>query len=737
MKHLKLTLILLICLPISLFAQNADLDQFYESNYEPSELNIDFTSRFDSIYNAYLINKNVSNDEGGVLKDFVLNYNYFLDKLNKSGEIFYNDEISIYLNELKDTLLHDHLLKNDIRVYLTNFTELNAFTNDFGNIYVNVGLIAKMNSADELLTVLAHEISHVLLEHSYKHENRNLDLENGKEISEVDEIDAFESHKFSQNQELEADSLALELLQNNGFNLSAFESSFELLRHSKNPIYASLPDLNLLFFDDSASISYFEGIREVVNLQDLNFELDSAELSAITDTLSITHPTIDQRITNIRLLVDSSLVYESFKSQNDFNSIKLLASRVYLKKLADEGKYIEGIYLAIKLRELYPNDNFLIKTQLKQMLLLTQEKYNPRYSNQVLNEFGNECNSKNYLRFRWAMLQMPALEMNILTIRSIQNSSSPDVYLKRLVMLADQFLYKHNRFLFRTTDQGISINQDKILKENLEGNRILDLSEYNTSIDIKKQKENKKIGYQYVHQVISSNNLVQAFFSDHFNQKSFSEHAHQYKLRRNAFAQSLTLDQYPLTIDPNDFKIISTKGDFVSSLSYSTSAKVVLAQSHTYSVIFNKTTAAMDILETAECNELISRIMKDENIYDAFQANQVNAKPNLTVKENYAHYVLNKYIDDCWNLSDLRYSSVDEEIQEITNEQNLDYVSYNLNFLFRNRSKSRNFSVHYSLFFDLKNMGVVYFSKIPSKSRPSDLILRRIFKASHQGRNNN
>ncbi|MCJ8290721.1 MAG: M48 family metalloprotease [Crocinitomicaceae bacterium] len=727
---MRLFLSILLCLPISVFAQNNELDQFYNSNYEPSELNTDFTSRFDSIYNAYLSKKNITQDKSGVLKDFVLNYNYFLDKLNKSGEIFYNNEISIYLNELKDTLLYNHPLKNDIKVYLTNFSELNAFTNDFGNIYVNVGLIAKMNSVDELLTVLAHEISHVLLEHSYKQENRNIDLENGREISEVDEIDVFESHKFSRGQELEADSLAIELLQNNGFNLSAFESSFELLRHSKNPIYTGSPDLNLLFFGDYESITYFDGIQDVVNLYDLNFELDSAELSAITDTLLMTHPTIDQRIKNIKTLVDSTLVYESFKSQNDFNLIKLLASKVYLKKLSDERNYIEGIYLAVKLRELYPNDNFLTKTQLKLMLLLTQSKYKPRYSNQILNEFGNECNSEDYLKFRWAMLQIPALEMNILTIQSIKKSTSTDPYLKRLDMFANQFLYKNNRYLFITTSTGISVKPDL----NMEQGRVLDLSEYYTTVEVKQYNKNKKIGYQYVHQVLPSDNLVTTFLSEHFDAISFSEQVSQYKLRRNDFGKGLTLDQFALTIDPKDFTKISPKGNFVSSISYSDSAQVVLAQSHTYSVIFDKKSAKMDILETAESNELISRIMKEENIYDAFQTNQVNSKSNLTVKENYRHYVLNQYINDCWNLSDLTYSSVDEEIQKITTEQKLDYASYNLNFIFHNRTKNKNFSVHYNLFFDLRNMGVVYFSKIPSRSRPSDLILRRIFKASKQGR---
>lgn len=729
-NNLKILLIILLALPISVSAQEDDLHQFYKSDYQPAELNVDFSSRFDSIYAAYLVKKNITSDDNGSLKDFVLNYNYFLDQLNKSGEIFYNDEISIYLNELKDTLLYNHPLKNNITVYLTNFNELNAFTNDFGNVYVNVGLIAKMNSVDELLTVLAHEISHVILEHSYKKESKNLDLEKtGKDIDDVDDVIVFESHKFSRHQELEADSLAVALLRNSGFDLTSFESAFELLRHSRNPIYTDSPNLNLLFFGDLESITYFEGIQDVVDLQELNFAMDSAEIAAITDTLRRTHPTIDQRIENIKLLLDSTQVYTGFNYKKNFEAIKLLAAKIYLKKLADDGDFIEGIYLAIKLRELNPNDDFLIKIQLKQMLLLTQDKYKPRYSNQLINEFGDECDSENYLRFRWSMLQIPALEMNVITILAIKNATSTDPYLKRLEMLADQFLYKNNRFIFNTNVNGVSIKPGV----DIEVNRILDLSQYFTIDDCVEQKKNKDIGYRYVHDVIASNYLLNYFLTSQFDENSFSEHVNQYKSRRNDFGQNLTLDQFILTINPKDFKKLQPKGDFVSATGYSDSAKIVIAQSHTFAVNYKDNSSELDILSTADYNDRIARILKEKNLFDDFQTNHVNSKSNLTVKENYTHYVLNKFIDDCWNLSDLTYSSVDEEIQEIIETQNLDYTALNINLIICDRNK--NFSVHYSLYFDLRNMGVVYFSKVPNRYKPTNSILQTVFTASHQGRN--
>lgn len=720
---MKLALLLILCFPIVLSAQENELDQFYESNYQPSELNTTFTSRFNSIYPSYLAKKNVTDDKNDVLKDFVLNYNYFLDKLNKSGEIFYDDEISIYLNELKDTLLFNHAEKDNITVYLTNFNELNAFTNDFGNVYVNVGLIAKMNSADELLTVLAHEISHVILEHSYKQENKNLDLDNGRKVSEVDEIDVFESHKFSRKQELEADSLAFELLKSGGFDLSAFEDAFELLRHSKNPIHNNSPGFGTLCFNNDESVSYLKSISDLVELQELNFELDSSEIAAFMDSIPRTHPTIDQRVEYIQLLLNDDQSRAKFQARKDFQAIKLLASKVYLKKLADEGNYIEGLYLVCKLREASPTDDFLIKMQLKHMLLLTQSKYQPRYASQILNEHGNECDNENYLRFRWAMLQVPAVEMNIITILSIKNAQSSDPYLKRLEMLADQFLYKNNRFMFQNKNGKVEAKTDI----NFEKYLVDELSEFYTSEEVTDQKENIKMGYQYVHQLFSSNYFVNDFLANTFDSESFSNHVQQYRSRRDDFNKNLTLDRFILSIHPDDFKKAKPKGDFIPSIGFSGSKKSVLARSDTYSVNFEKDGAEIDILQTAKYNEMISTVIKEKEVYESFQSNQANSKDKITVKDNYTHYVLNKYVNDCWSLSDLTYSSVDEEVQSIISEQDLDYVSYNLNMIIRDKTQNKTFSVYYSFYFDLHNMGVTYFSKMPNRSKPSTTVLRSMY----------
>lgn len=235
LKSIAAVSLLILSSAFQLTAQQQDinLEQFYTSLESHKTLDVSSKERIDSLYKAYLLEHNIAEDNGA-FEAFIYDYNYFLEKLNKSGKVFSGDELSVYLNKMKDEILVNHPKKNAINVYLTNFEELNAFTNDFGSIYVNVATIAKVDSEMELRVILAHEIAHVLMRHSFKMANLDNHL-SGNEIERINEISDFESHQFSQIQELEADSIAYGLLQGLGYDLSELQDLFHKLNSSRDP----------------------------------------------------------------------------------------------------------------------------------------------------------------------------------------------------------------------------------------------------------------------------------------------------------------------------------------------------------------------------------------------------------------------------------------------------------------------------------------------------------------------
>jgi hypothetical protein len=712
--------------------QQFNLDQFYSSTYEPDELNVRSSVRLDSIYHEYALKKNVGleNEE---FKSFVYDYNFFLDQLNKSGEVFYGDDISKYLNDLKDQILADHPNKKTIKVFLTNYSELNAFTNDFGNIYVNICTVAKLDSEEELMVILAHEISHVLLEHSYRLENSDLHIDNDESVRDIGAVNELEKHRFSRKHELEADSLAFVLLKKVKLDHSAFVSSFHKLKSYGDPIFKNKVQLNYLFMNDSSSIAYFQSVLHKSETLPIKFHLDTSYLNELKNDELSTHPSINQRLESIDKLVDTTIV--SINRDNEyFEYVKDLAIRVYLRKLIQEGNYIEALYLTVGYRNEYPDDLFLIKSQLKLMLLLTQSKYHPKAYNQVINEYGNACSNQNYLHFRDVFLRIPALELNILTSivleKSISQYNLDSSYVLRMIRFSDQFLYKNTNSLFIVKDEKFMFNE----YFNGSNGRVMDLNfYYNTETSIKKD-ENEGIGFLFADTLTPSFSLIGNYVTNYSNYQRLNNNILKFKIHRDQFENTLTLDEFILSFNFEEVYSDYRKGNFVYFNPISDTSRIALVQSDTYVLLAQPSDTTIVLEKTLLLDEKISAILEEGNYFDLFVTNRPINHRKISVLDNQMHYVLNQFIDDCWNLSELIYSSVDEEVLRIAEDNNIDYLTYNINFSIETPNRLNHHSILYSLYFDINTMGVVYISKIASKQKLTEKMLKHFFYSSHQGK---
>ncbi len=87
-------------------------------------------------------------------------------------------DISQYINELGGKVIEVAGTQFfDYRFFVVNSDQFNAFATPGGLIFFYSGLISKMNSEDELLGVMAHEVAHVSARHISKR------VESGKKIS--------------------------------------------------------------------------------------------------------------------------------------------------------------------------------------------------------------------------------------------------------------------------------------------------------------------------------------------------------------------------------------------------------------------------------------------------------------------------------------------------------------------------------------------------------------------------
>lgn len=88
------------------------------------------------------------------------------DVIRKRQLIYQAPRVTAYVQGIIDRLYPE--FKGTIRVHLFNSPDLNAFVLPNGSIYVNIGLLGRMENEAQLATVLAHEVSHFKFQHALK-----------------------------------------------------------------------------------------------------------------------------------------------------------------------------------------------------------------------------------------------------------------------------------------------------------------------------------------------------------------------------------------------------------------------------------------------------------------------------------------------------------------------------------------------------------------------------------------
>ncbi|MDR0473031.1 MAG: M48 family metalloprotease [Treponema sp.] len=144
---------------------------------------------------------------------------------------------------------------NGYHVNILDSTEINAFATSGGHIFVTRGLIDNADSEDTLAAVIAHEISHIQLQHGLKAIKNSrfqqailvtatsaAGAATGTDVKELTSVfnesigeilTTMVNNGYSQTQEFEADSFALSLLASAGYNPGGLVTMLKALEKSQ------------------------------------------------------------------------------------------------------------------------------------------------------------------------------------------------------------------------------------------------------------------------------------------------------------------------------------------------------------------------------------------------------------------------------------------------------------------------------------------------------------------------
>lgn len=328
-RFIILFIICSIVLKSNVFSQNSFFKEMENNDLTKHFISLKkLTSPIEEQYSS-LDNR----EEGYIINKTILNGTYANKSLNASGNVIFNCEAGKYLNEIKNNLLIDFPeLSSKITIYITRSSSFNAFATVNNTIYVNIGLLARLENEAQLAYILCHEIMHIVDKHII---SRVLKIETGKskydptDIVDNDEKNMLDEHAISREDEFQADL--------DGFRL--------YMLHKNYPVREALKALEILDksnnfpfeIEKSTDIFFLSKADSLVSTSQENDSLVSIEFDKTS-----THPSFLQRYDRIYKViksVDSTLFFD-----NNI-SIPYVPNDVFSKIIKDAKEELQKCYV--------------------------------------------------------------------------------------------------------------------------------------------------------------------------------------------------------------------------------------------------------------------------------------------------------------------------------------------------------------------------------------------------------
>ena len=345
MRFIALVLITSIWLPSVLLAQS--YKPLESKGHLPSDFTLAPSTKYENLVDGI---SSMARKRGRAIEEqFYLKSSFVIDELLKSGKVLFNAPLTAYVNEVGDSLLiADPKLREELRFYVVRSASANAFATHEGIIFVNLGLLARLENEAQLAFVLAHEIIHYKESHalnlfanatSHEHNSKK-----GLLRTQSLEKELLSKQQFSRDLEMDADRRGFELFSTSNYSSANLTSLFDMLSINNRPIE------NLTFKGSFFETDYLKFPNRLF-LNSSN-PADAAALKVRNST----HPDITLRKKAIKNIATDNPHYKK---------TFLVASSLFYK-LREKARY--------ELSYLYLNDNNYYSAIYNSYVLLNQGK---------------------------------------------------------------------------------------------------------------------------------------------------------------------------------------------------------------------------------------------------------------------------------------------------------------------------------------------------------------------------
>ena len=351
MKHLYLATALVVS---CVLAKAQDFDH-YQTLLPQGPVPKDFTERSSAKVAVDISSLDQKKEKGRVRKakkKFVLESTYSIDGFLTGGSVLFNDEVSTYLASVLGEVLKPYPeLQNKIRIYAVKSPVVNAYTTNNGIIFVNLGLLARLENEAQLAFILSHEIIHFQNKHVINAYVNNVEIRRGRgdyrNLSLQDK--SMVRSKFSQELESEADLAGVEIFLKSAYKKDSIHQVFDILKTAEFPLTWGR-------FDNQV----FEGGQYIFP--------DTLELATVrkpkvddnADDSGATHPNIRKRKRAVVRKLDKGGTGEEYKvSKTQFLKARKLAQFDLCRTYLLDHNFMEAFALGLSLQRENPESAYL------------------------------------------------------------------------------------------------------------------------------------------------------------------------------------------------------------------------------------------------------------------------------------------------------------------------------------------------------------------------------------------
>jgi beta-barrel assembly-enhancing protease len=296
---------------------------------------------------------------------FALENNFVLDDMLQSGLVIFNDDISVYLNEVMAQLTAVDNMK--VHVYTLRSAAVNAFATPRGDIFVTLGLLSQLENEAQLAFILAHELTHVKKEHSIELYLTAAGVGKNSKRNEVMRNASFDTKmltkcRYSKELETEADHDGIERFLKTKYSTQTLMQVYDVLKYAYLPFDDVPFDLSILESKDYKLPSNAI-LAKTAPISTEDKELDEEEEERST------HPSIPTRREHLKEVLkdlkDTLNKSNYLVSEERFKKVRQMA-RYELPMMYVQNKQIaRSLYTTFLLLKQNPESQYLQKCMAK------------------------------------------------------------------------------------------------------------------------------------------------------------------------------------------------------------------------------------------------------------------------------------------------------------------------------------------------------------------------------------